>query len=1130
MGYRRSALVGFGVVVVGLVAGVGSALAVAPAPSLRVTDIAFPTVLPMGQAEAKYVVVLENVGAKGTEGEITLRDVMPPGLTASQAFVEPSGGGSCVPSLGGGEVSCSLPEAIAPSGFVAISIYFTVGGVTPGEHLVNSVSAGGGGAPPVSGEASTRVGAENETAGVGFSRFGFEVTGPAGEPVAQAGGHPTFLTTTVLFNNLDAEKSAQGFQFREPFKPIEPPKDLVFYLPLGLLGDATVPSECPQSLVEVGFDESGCPPSSRIGTVLPMILSNVLAPTGDPTHEFGLYNMVPEKGYPAEFAFASSNYTFVSYVSVVRHDGQYVLRISIPGVPAIAGLTGLIATFDGDISEKFVDEGEERTFDHGAYLTDPTDCGEGAGAREASVAEDTWVHPDPELPIKESAQAFSAIEDCQGLRFGASLGVTPETTQADEPSGYQIGLEVPQGSNEAISPGTPPIKSVQVTLPAGTTISPSAAHGLRACPETGPGGIDIEGAGSEAYGPSGLVRPVAGHCPHASQLGTVTATSPDLHEGLTGHLYLATPRCGGSGQPACTPADAADGSLFGVYLELEAPNAGVIVKLQGKTLVDPATGQARVVFDDAPQFPVSDLVVSLNRGARAPLANAQSCKTASSQALVEPWSAPTTPVATSDSTFNVDWDGQGGACPAGMPFAPAFIADTQDPVAGAFSPFSLTLKREDREQDISSISTILPQGLLAMVSRVTQCPEPQAAQGACSENSLVGSATAGIGSGSEPFFQTGRVYLTGPYDGAPFGLSIVVPAVAGPFNLGNVIVRVALHIDPSTAQVTGQTPPAGTPGGLPLMLDGVPLRLRTVNLTLNRQGFTLNPTSCAQRQIVGTVTSTQGASVSVVSPFAVSGCQALPFKPSLTASTQAKVGKASGASLTVKVTSSTGQANIGRVDLRLPKSLPARLSTLQQACTEAQFAENPAECPVGSDIGTAKAVTPILNSPLTGPAYLVSHGGAAFPDVEFILQGEGVTIVLDGQTQIKQGITYSHFDTVPDAPISSFETVLPEGPHSALTIPLSSTKPKTSLCGEKLVMPTTLVGQNGARIDQSTNIAITGCAKARALTRAQRLARALRSCRKRYGHSARRRKMCERAARKRYGAHAATRSNHRKRA
>ena len=1091
----------------GLVWGVGSALAVAPAPSLRVTTVTFPSVFPVGQVEAKYSIVVENVGGAPTEGEITLKDELPPGLTVV------NGTGSC--SQSGREVTCNVGGLVA-SGFAVINLYVGIGNITPGETLVNKITTSGGGSPPATDETSVRTGGVNETAPAGISRFGFEATNPAGEPVTQAGGHPTFLTTTVLFNNLDAEKAVRANVFAEPLKPVEPTKDLVFYLPLGMLGNATVPSECPQSMIEIEYDRSGCPPSSRIGTILPMILSNVFANSSDPTHEYGLYNLVPEKGFPAEFAFGSQGYAFVSYVTVVRHNGQYVLRVATPGVPTSGGLTGLIATFNGDITEHYETEGAEQTLDRGAYLTLPSDCGEGPQAREASVAMNTWVHPDPSLPLGKSLQAFSAIEGCEGLRFGATLGVAPETTRADEPSGYQIGLEIPQAPNNALTLGTPPVKNVEVTLPAGTTISPAAAHGLQACPETGPSGINIEGRESEANGPEGLQRPVAGHCPYGSQLGTVSASTPDLHEALTGHLFLATPQCGGAGQPECTPNNAADGSLFGVYLELEAPNAGVIVKLKGKTLVNPTTGQVKVVFDDAPQFPVSDLVVSLNRGPRAPLANGQSCETASSQAVVEPWSAPTTPAVTSTSVFGVDWDGQGGGCPASAPFAPGFIADSQAPVAGAFSPFSLTLKREDREQDISSISTTLPQGLLAMASHVTQCHEPEASEGTCREESLVGSATAGIGSGSEPFYQTGRVYFTGPYGGAPFGLSIVVPAVAGPFNLGDVVVRVALHIDPNTAQVTGVTPPAGRPGGLPTMLDGIPLRMRTVNVTLDRQGFTLNPTNCAQKQITGTVTSTQGASENVSSPFAVSGCQNLPFKPSLSASTQANVSKANGASLTVRVTSGAGKANIAKVDLRLPKSLPARLSTLQQACTEAQFATNPAGCPAASDIGIATALTPILNTPLTGPAYLVSHGGAAFPDVEFILQGEGVTIVLDGQTQIKQGITYSHFDTVPDAPISSFETVLPEGPHSALTIPLSTTKPKTSLCGEHLAMPTAIVGQNGVTLTQSTNVAVTGCVRSKALTRAQKLTRALRSCRKRDRRSARKRRACERAAHRRY--------------
>jgi hypothetical protein len=299
-------------------------------------------------------------------------------------------------------------------------------------------------------------------------------------------------------------------------------------------------------------------------------------------------------------------------------------------------------------------------------------------------------------------------------------------------------------------------------------------------------------------------------------------------------------------------------------------------------------------------------------------------------------------------------------------------------------------------------------------------------------------------------------------------LSIVVPAVAGPFNLGTVVVRASIAVNPSTAALTIASDP------LPQFVDGVQLRLRKINVEVNRPGFMLNPTSCAQQAVGATITAAQGASSSVSTPFEVGACQNLPFSPAFSASTQAKTSKANGASLTVIVRSTTGQANIQKVDLQLPTVLPSRLTTLQKACTEAQFNANPAGCPAGSDIGTARALTPILNAPLTGPAYLVSHGGAAFPDVEFVLQGEGITIVLDGKTDIKKGITYSRFETVPDAPISLFETSLPEGPHSILGANLPANA-NGSMCGQHLAIPTIITAQNGKQIKQTTKIAVTGC-------------------------------------------------------
>jgi hypothetical protein len=450
----------------------------------------------------------------------------------------------------------------------------------------------------------------------------------------------------------------------------------------------------------------------------------------------------------------------------------------------------------------------------------------------------------------------------------------------------------------------------------------------------------------------------------------------------------------------------------------------------------------------------------------------------------------------------------GGACPPGQPFNPGLRTGSGIAQAGAFTSFALELTRPDGDQAISGLSMHLPPGVAAMLSSVTLCGEPQASQGTCPADSEVGHAIESAGLGPEPYVETGgRVYITGPYGGAPFGLSIVTPAVAGPFNLGNVIVRSKLLINPYDASVTIVSDP------LPTQLKGIPLQLKRIQVFVDRQNFEFNPTNCSPLQIFATITGSGGAQVPVSIPFQASGCQQLPFSPVLTVSTQGQTSKSNGASLSVRVTSTRGQANIAKTVLTLPSQLPSRLTTLQKACLAAVFEANPASCPEGSVIGTATVHTPVLSSPLSGPAYLVSHGNAAFPDVEFVLQGQGITLILDGQTNIKGGVTTSSFNAVPDAPVSSFETTLPEGPHSALGA-------TSSLCGKTLTAPTTITGQNGALITQNTHVTITGCkaVKSYKATRAQLLAKALAACRKKYKHHHTKRITCERQAHKRYPA------------
>jgi len=683
-----------------------------------------------------------------------------------------------------------------------------------------------------------------------------------------------------------------------------------------------------------------------------------------------------------------------------------------------------------------------------AFLQNPTQCN---SPLAWSLSADAWLAPGrvgPEGTPDLSDPNWKTVSSpnptptgCGALSFEPSLSVLPDTFQADEPAGYTVDLKVPQNQSST-GLATPELRDATVTLPAGVSVSPSAADGLQGC--------------SDAQIALNVIGP--GSCPPGSEIGTVQIATPLLASPLVGQVFVGTPDCGPG---PCTEADAQSGRIFRLFLQ--AQGSGVTVKLAGTVSADPRTGQLTATFDNNPQLPFSDLLLQFTGGPRAALANPQACGEARSTSDLSPWSSPFTADASPSYAFNVGWEAAGGACPASLPFSPTFDAYTTTPLAGSFTPFTLTFSRHDREQDLSGISVHTPPGLLGMLSQVPLCGEPQAAQGTCSSASQIGTTTVGAGAGSHPFYISGPVYLTGPYRGAPFGLSVAVPAVAGPYNLGTVVVRATINVNPQTSQLTVTSDP------LPQIIDGVPLRLQVVNVTVNRPGFMFNPTDCAQQRLTATVTAAQGASARVTNPFEVEGCQNLPFKPSFSVSTQAKTSHAKGASLDVKVSQKTGQANIHEVKVQLPKRLPARLTTLQKACADTVFEADPARCPTASDVGTAFAHTPVLPVALAGPAYLVSHGGRAFPDLEVVLQGDGVTIVLDGGTNIRKGITTSTFSTVPDAPISSFELKLPEGPHSALAA-------NGNLCAKPaLSMPTTILGQNGAQITKTTTIKVAGC-------------------------------------------------------
>ena len=628
----------------------------------------------------------------------------------------------------------------------------------------------------------------------------------------------------------------------------------------------------------------------------------------------------------------------------------------------------------------------------------------------------------------------SEEENCGVLKFEPTFALSPSSTQLDSPDGITTELKFPLNEKSSEIENSD-LKNTTVTLPAGLTINPSGGHGLDVCtPEE-------LGVGTEKTTVS---------CPPRSRVGSAMLNVPGLPpESLTGNIYLGEQSPG----PITKPP-------YKIYVVTESVRYGVMLRLEGSVEPNATTGQLTTTFVNNPQGPFTNLKLTFDAGPFANLANPLTCGAAPTAATFTPYSgnAPVSLV----SEFLVDSNGEKGACPASPPFTFGQSAAAEPSQGGANSTFTMTYARSDGNQYFGKIRTVLPGGLVGIIPSVTPCGEPQASVGSCTSASQIGTVMVAAGAGTQPFTFPGKVYLTGPFEGAPYGLSIVVPAVAGPFNLGNVIARVKIEVDPHTARVIL------TDNAVPTIIGGIPSRIKSIAVSINRQGFQRNPTNCGVLLTESTLTGTLGTSSSVSTPFQAEGCGSLGFKPSFGASTSSKVSKANGASLFTRVTQGSGEANIKAVVVSLPKQLPSRLTTLQKACPEATFAANPFSCPAASNVGTATAVTPVLPAPMTGPAYLVSHGGAAFPDLDLVVEGNGYRVILVGNTDIKKGITTTSFVSTPDVPVTSFTVNLPTGPHSALGA-------FGDLCAVPLLMPTTITGQNGKLVKQNTKISVSGC-------------------------------------------------------
>lgn len=1027
-------------------------------------------------------------------------------------------------------VECSFAGALLPP-YAQVEVVIGVGvgpGAVSGE--LNEANVSGGGAPAAGVKHPIMVAKEpGEVTPFGVENYeqSFEEVGGASD--AQAGSHPFQFTTT-----LDLNQTSEG----EPAGALA--KDLSFRLPAGLVGNPTAYPRCTlaQFTTIVNAQANECPANTVIGVAVVSFLQNEEGLKREETSTSPIFNLEPSVGEPARFGFQPAGIP-VFLDTFVRTGEDYGITVHVENIPQLVGFLANTVTFWGVPGDPRHDdvrgsgclaevdgESEEERHLHGVppcirleesnpppFLGLPTSC---TGPLQDSVQADSWAEPHnvlsfPSAPRQAPLEGVMlGLDGCGSLAFGSEIKVSPDVEAGSTPSGLKVDVHVPQ--EEALDAnGLAPsdVRNITVALPEGVALNPAAADGLQACTQAQVGLSD----GNESS------------CPDASKIATATITTPLLPDPLKGFVYLASPQNFASPP---NPLENPFGSLVAMYLVARDPVSGVIVKLAGSVSLSP-TGQITATFADNPQLPFEDAEIGFFGGDRAPLATPALCRRSGEEgyrtsASFEPWSNTETihEALQSVSEFNITSGPHGAPCPnppgvqspATLPFAPSLSSETINIDAGSFTPLSTTLSREDGQQSIQSVQLHYPPGVSGLLSGVKLCGESEANAGTCGPESLIGETIVSVGLGGDPFSVTGgKVYLTGPYQGAPFGLSIVNPAQAGPFDLQEgrpVVVRAKIEVDPHTAALTITTDPS-PPHAIPTIIEGIPLQIKHVNVTINRPGFTFNPTNCNPMMITGNINSTTGASVPVSVPFQVTNCATLKFAPKLTASTSGKTSKAKGASLNVKLTYPKApfgsQANIKQVKVDLPKQLPSRLTTLQKACTAKQFDTNPAGCPTASIIGHAKAITPLIPVPLEGPAYFVSNGGEAFPNLIVVLQGYGVTVDLIGDTFIsKQGITSSTFKTVPDAPVGSFELNLPEGKFSALAA-------NGNLCKSKLAIPTEFIAQNGQAIHQSTPINTTNCTKKKTLTKAQKLAAALKACHKKKGAK---RTTCETHAKNQY--------------
>lgn len=839
----------------------------------------------------------------------------------------------------------------------------------------------------------------------------------------QAGDHPDFTTTINLKTDPAGKPDEAG-----NLPPYAKTKDLTIDLPPGLIGNPNSVARCTSLQFSTAYQGGGCPQDSQVGVTAIRLYSF------NRTLTEPVFNMEPPSGDPDTVArLAFWGYVYPILINIkVRSQSDYGLTAELKAVPSGAGLisaTTTIWSVPADSSHdtqrltvpEAVNASESPPRSSGLtpapFMSNPTSCG---GPLQIDFASNSYALPEQ---IATASAPLSAITGCGLVAFDPSLSVTPTSREAASPSGLDADLNIPQ--DETVDGlATSELRYATVTLPQGVTIASGAADGLDAC--------SAEEVGLETQQPAA--------CPEASKIGSAEFDVPALSRVLHGALYQRTPQ---------------KGNLFGIWLV--ADELGVHVKIPGEVHPDPNTGQLTTVFNGTPQakgnpqVPLRDFKLHFKGGPRGVLATPSRCGTYQTHYEFTPWSGSSPVIG--DTPMTID---QG--CNTGG-FSPKLSGGAVNPGGGSFSPFVTNLARESGEQNVSGLDVTLPPGVLAKLAGVALCEGTATETGACPAASQIGTTTVATGPGPSPLWipQPGKdptaVYLSGPYEGAPYSLVVKTPAQAGPFDLGTVVVRAGVYVDPETAKVTVKSDP------LPQILEGVPVSYRTIHVDVDRPNFTLNPTNCDPLSMNATVTSNQGTQANASHGFQVGNCGKLGFKPKLAMRLFGKTSRAAHPRFRAVLTARPGDANIARASVALPHSEFLDQAHIKTICTRVQFAAS--QCPAGSIYGEAKAVSPLLDQPLEGPVYLRSSSHQ-LPDLVVALHGQ-VDVNLAGRIDSVNGGIRTTFEAVPDAPVTKF-TITMQGGKKGLLVN------SRNLCEAPSSATVKLDAQNGKTADQRSRL------------------------------------------------------------